>query len=102
MLYILELPNSLAIYADKVKARLASAYRPSTKANHALAVKTLAAFCILFSVQFPVVCTAALLTYVEFLVDNGLSPATIKNYLAGAQSTVKRLSIDVKGFKPIC
>jgi hypothetical protein len=58
----------------------------------------LAAFCILFSLQFPVVSTAALLTYIEFLVDNGLS-ATIKNYLAGAQSTLKGLSFDVTGFQ---
>jgi hypothetical protein len=87
------------MYADKVKLRLATAYRPSTRANHTLAVKTLAAFCILFSVQFPVVSTITLLTYIEFLVDNGLAPATIKNYLSAVQTTFRRLSIDITGFQ---
>jgi integrase len=87
------------VYADKVKLRLATAYRPSTRANHTLAVKTLAAFCILFSVQFPVVSTITLLTYIEFLVDNGLAPATIKNYLSAVQTTFRRLSIDITGFQ---
>jgi integrase len=79
--------------------RLAGAYRPSTAKSQAMAVKTLASFCILFGEQFPKVATCTILSFIEFLSDNALAPATIRNYVCSVKAVFKRLSIDVNNFE---
>jgi hypothetical protein len=61
-----------------------------------MAVKTLALFYICFGEQFPKVCT--ILSYIEFMADNSLAPATIRNYISSVKAVFKRLNIDVVNF----
>jgi hypothetical protein len=83
----LEFPSTLKVFQGKVKARLKSAYRPSTLESQTLAVRKLATFCIFYEISFPNVSTATLLSLVEFLADNHLAPATIKNYISSIKAT---------------
>jgi hypothetical protein len=71
------MPSQLHVYSEQVKSRLAAAYRHSTTKAQETAVKTLAMFCILFSVPFPQVSTLTLLAYIEFLADNQYNVSTI-------------------------
>jgi integrase len=64
-----------------------------------MAVKTLASFCILFGEQFPKLATCTILSFIEFLSDNALAPATIRNYVCSVKAVFKRLSIDVNNFE---
>jgi site-specific recombinase XerD len=93
------MPSQLQLYSAQVKSRLAAAYRHSTNKAQETAVKTLAMFCILFSVPFPQVSTLTLLAYIEFLADNKYNVSTIKNYISACKSKFKQLSISVHPFE---
>jgi hypothetical protein len=86
---MLEFPPALKSYKAKVVKRLAGAYRPSTARSHTMAIKTLAAFCIMFGKQFPKVATCTVISFIEFLADNALAPATIRNYIFAVKSVFK-------------
>jgi hypothetical protein len=87
------------MYQQKVKHRLGSAFRESTLNSQALAYKTLAMFCILFSLPFPHVSVATLLAFIEFLVDNNYNVATVKNYISSCKSKYKQLQLPIIAFQ---
>jgi site-specific recombinase XerD len=93
-----EFPLTLKCFEAKVHEGITAAYRPATLKAQKSALKLLASFCILYELKFPVVAVATILSFVEFLADNNLAPATIKNYLSSVKSHFRRLSIDVTSF----
>jgi hypothetical protein len=82
-----------------VQHRLAIAYRPSTRSSQQLAVRTLATFCIFYNLQFPNVGVATILAFVEFLADNKLAKATIKNYIGFIKAEYKSLDFNIVNFQ---
>jgi integrase len=58
----------------------------------------LAVFCIFYDLPFPIVSVLTLLTFVEFLADNNLSPATISNYLSSCKSKFKSMGLAIENF----
>jgi integrase len=98
MCIVVEFPHSLKSFETKVKSRLSSAYATSTKNAQQVAVSSLAAFCIFYNLQFPAVTVLTLLSFVEFLNDNNLAPATIKNYLSSCKAKFKQAGLPVVNF----
>jgi integrase len=62
------------------------------------AVRLLASFCILYELQFPNVAITTILSFIEFLADNNLAPATIRNYISAIKASLRRLGIDIVNF----
>jgi hypothetical protein len=96
--YFTEFPPTLKCFQATVHHRITAAYRPATLKAQKSALKLLASFCILYELKFPVVSVPTTLSFVEFLADNYLAPATIKNYLSSVNSNFRRLGIDVTSF----
>jgi integrase len=70
-----------------VAARIQQAYRPATRKTQQLALKTLALFCCFHNLRFPEIHKFTLFAFIEFLIENHLSVATIKNYIAAIKAT---------------
>jgi integrase len=93
------LPPQLQVYQPQIRSRLANAYRQSTSKAQEMAFKTLAIFCLLFSVPFPHISTVTLLAYIEFLADNKYNISTIKNYISACKSKFKQLALPIVSFE---
>jgi hypothetical protein len=89
---------TLREYQSKVHTRLTAAYRPSTLKAQKSAVRLLASFCILYELQFSKVAITTILSFIEFLADNNLAPATIRNYISAIKASLRRLGIDIVNF----
>jgi hypothetical protein len=58
----------------------------------------LALFCLFYDVHFPVVSIPVLLSFIEFISDNHLSPPTIRNYISSIKSKFKLAGVSVIAF----
>jgi integrase len=92
-------PPQLHMYQDKIKSRLAAAFRESTSNAQATAFKTVAMFCILFSLPFPQVSVATLLAFIEFMADNKYNVATVRNYISACKTKFKQLQLCIVPFQ---
>jgi hypothetical protein len=77
---------------------LKQTYRPSTQCSQDHAAFFLALFCLFYDVQFPVVCIPVLLSFIEFLSDNHLSPPTVCNYISSIKSKFKLSGVSIIAF----
>jgi hypothetical protein len=91
-------PSVLGHYADRVRSRLYSAYRPSTLGAQKNAVSALAIFCLYYALQFPLITLHVLLSFIEFLLDSSLSVPTIKNYISAIKSSFKLHNVPIQPF----
>jgi hypothetical protein len=94
-----EFPTTLKQNQAKVHSRLTAAYRPATLRAQKAAFIILASFCILYELRFPQVAVTTILSFIEFLADNKLAPATVKNYLCAIKANFRRLGIDTVNFE---
>jgi integrase len=95
----IEFPPTLKQYQAKVHSRLTAAYRPATLKAQKSAIKILASFCILYELKFLQVAVTTILSFIEFLADSRLAPATIKNYLCSVKANFCRLGMDIVNFE---
>jgi hypothetical protein len=77
---------SLSHYADSVRARLQQAYRPSTQKSQDYSTFLLAIFALFYDVSFPSVSVPTILSFIEFLADNGYVAPTIRTYISSIKS----------------
>jgi hypothetical protein len=94
-----DLPPQLLQYAERINARLKAAFRPSTLQAHRHAVMALALFCLYNDLSFPGINIYTLLSFMEFLLDSGLSIPTVKNYISSVKSSFKVSNVSIQVFE---
>ena len=73
------------------------AYRPSTTASHLLHFRTVLSFLVFMNL--PVAMTVHnILTFLEYLYINSLSPKVIKKYLSSIASMARQLNLETSSF----
>jgi hypothetical protein len=96
-------PQQLTHFAAAVNNRISQAYRPSTHKAHHTACFTLALFCLYYDQLFPCISIQTLLSFIEFLNDNSISPPTIRNYISSIKTKFSSASIPITAFQsPQC
>jgi hypothetical protein len=88
----------LSHYTERVKARLQQAYRPSTQRSQDYATFLLALFALFYGVSFPAVSIPTLLSFIEFLADNGYAAPTIRTYFSSIKSKFNAVGLSVSSF----
>jgi hypothetical protein len=93
MLLIIGAPATLTHMVDRIKNRLASAYRPTTRRNQDAAIKAYIMCCIFFEIEVKSINSFNLLAFIKFLIESQLSVPTIKNYISSLKSRFKPLGV---------
>ena len=98
MMFSLGLPAKNRPVLSKAHQRLQSAFRQSTAKAYTAKLWIFIAFCIF--AQFPMfhLTTSHVLVFLEFLVFNGTSTASIANYLSAIKAKLSMYAVDVSPF----
>ena len=75
----------MAVLMTRAADRRAHAYRPGTNANHQRYMKSFVAFCLQYQVDDLAPSAQQVSAYVEFLLQSGISPNTVPNFIAGVR-----------------
>ena len=74
--------QDLTSLKSATRRRLRQAFRPGTRINHMVQVKTYIAFCLYFDLDFINPSASTLCMYIEFLASSLASPASVSNYFS--------------------
>ena len=87
MLYFVLSENAaLTEYARKASVRAKSAFRPRTFKCYVMLFRSFAAFCMFAKVPLSEISVSVALSYLEFLVENGVSVNMTKNHIAAIKA----------------
>jgi hypothetical protein len=77
---------------------LQQAYRPSTQKSQDYSTFLLAIFALFYDVSFPSVSVPTILSFIEFLADNGYAAPTIRTYISSIKSKFNSAGLSVSSF----
>ena len=74
--------SDLALLKTASQKRIQQAFRPGTRINHLVQLKTFIAFCLHFNLDYIQPDISTLCLYIEFLANSLRSPASVRNYFS--------------------
>ena len=86
------------ILSQRVNSRLQEAYRPKTSSAYNSMFVTYLAFCEFIAADFLSPDISIWLTFIEFLVFNGLKSASINNYISAIKTLFKWFNLNMEIF----
>ena len=78
---------------NRAADRRSRAFRPGTAANHKRYKKTYVAFCLRYGIDDLDPTPKLLSAYIEFLLNSGISPNTVPNYMSGVRHYLQAAGI---------
>ena len=84
--------------ALKVSYRLKFAYTQKTWKSYKNMFCLFLAFCFYFHLKFKPIHVNSVLMFIEYLIENGLQPASVRNYITAVAMYCKWLNLQVEAF----
>ena len=84
--------------ASRAVERVQQAFRPATMASYRRKFRLFLAYCCFIHVQLSHLSPVILLSFLEFLIHNGMSTSAISNHLSAVKTSLSMYGISVLSF----
>ena len=84
--------------ASRAVSRVHQSLRPATQASYKRKFKIFMAYCCFVNVQLHQLSTVFILSFLEFLLENGTSPSGVSNYISAVKSSLTMYGVSILPF----